>query len=90
LPYGSDGVKGKTHASPESRASKVSEGKLQASARAADLLSQLNAQGPQDPKPKDTASFYDLMISSVKDEKNPAEGSPIFKDFDKGTMTKKP
>jgi hypothetical protein len=77
---------GKTPASPESRTAKLFEGNLQASARAADLNSQLNAQGPQEPNAKGTASFYDLLISSVKEEKKPEDANSIFKDFDKGTM----
>jgi len=90
LPYGSDVVKGKTHASADSRAAKLSEEKLQASARAADLNSQLDAQGPKSPKTNGTAANYEWMISGVKDNKKRDEGSSIFKDFDQGTMTKKP
>jgi hypothetical protein len=87
LPYGSDDVKEKTYASPETIASKVSEWKLQASVRASDLNSRLNAEDVQDPKPKGTARNLEWMVSVVK-EKKPVEGNSTFKDYDKGSMKK--
>lgn len=53
--------------SPEARASKLSEGDLQATARATQLNSLLNTQTTDQPQPPSVEGFYDLTVSHFKD-----------------------
>ena len=57
----------KVPVSAEALASKLSEGDLQAKARAAELNSLLNTQKADQPKSKNSTGLYDLIISSFKD-----------------------
>ncbi|HSE43374.1 MAG TPA: hypothetical protein VLH08_21625 [Acidobacteriota bacterium] len=64
---GSENANVNVPVSPEALASKLSEGDLQAKARAAELNSMLNTPDTDQPKPPGGEAFYDLLISSVKD-----------------------
>ena len=69
----------KSQAAEETRASKLSEGNLQATARAADLNSQLNANSTDQPKRESTFGFRDMMVSSFKDPVTPKISSDQLK-----------
>ena len=72
----------KSQAAEETRASKLSEGNLQATARAADLNSQLNANSTDQPKGESSTGFYDLLVSQFKDPVAPkGESSNGFYDL---------
>ena len=72
-------AKGKASSSSEHLAAKLTEGDLQAKARAAELNSQLNTQPTDQPKTGNVSGFYDLLVSSFKDPVQPkTEEEPAY------------